>query len=110
MDALGLSATSLGFAIGALTLVFAGSESSGSGSSAATIGIDVDWDIGTIYLAMSGSSWPTGGSIVYVLPSSGKFPVSCDSRTITLTISSTQIRMSNGLNNTSISCKLYKRL
>ena len=110
MDALGLSVTSLGSAIGALTLVFAGSDSSGSGSSSATIDIDVDWDIGTIYLAMRGASWPTGGNIVYVLPSSGSFPVSCDSSIVTLTISSTQIRMINGSNYASISCNLYKYL
>ena len=110
MDALGLSVSSLGSAIGALTLVFAGSSSSGSGSTYAAINIDVEWDIGTIYLAMSGSSWPTGGNIVYVLPSSGNFPVSCYSRIVVLDISSTQIRMTDGWNNTSISCNLYKYL
>lgn len=110
MDALGLSVASLGSAVGALTLVFAGSRSSGGGSSYAAINIDVDWDIGTIYLAMSNYSWPTGGNIVYVLPSSGSFPVSCYSRTINLSISSTQISMSDALNNASISCNLYKYL
>ena len=110
MDALGLSVTSLGSAVGALTLVFARSASSGSGSSSAAITIDAEWDIGTIYLAMSDSSWPTGGNVVYVLPSSGNFPVSCCSRTVSLNISFTRISMSDGLNNTSISCNLYKYL
>ena len=110
MDALGLNVTSLGSAVGALTLVFAGSASSGSGSTYAAINIDVEWDIGTIYVAMSGSSWPIGGNTVYVLPSSGNFPVSCDSRIVVLSISSTQISMTDGWNNTSISCNLYKYL
>lgn len=110
MDALGLSAASLGSAVSALTLVFAGSSSSGSGSSYAAVNIDVDWDIGTIYLAMSTYSWPTGGNIVYVLPSSGKFPVSCYSSTVNLTISSTRITMADAMNNASISCNLYKYL